>query len=207
MVSAPGALPRQIVIDTAVANAGLEWRPWKGGAAPVRLAQGNGIPSLSDAKAATMARGHLIPGGASLMRAAKLEPLGLGDPVDVPIAATFLANLAGDDSTSDGLAALLHTSQAAGGSAPHPATRTALDARTGLFNAFGPLIDGVSETVLASAAASIASLRAGGLAGDAVGGGALAAAIAAAPPSAEEQLDALRAQIGNPHLNEGAPNY
>ena len=78
MVSAPGALPRQIVIDTAVANAGLEWRPWKGGAAPVRLAQGNGIPSLSDAKAATMARGHLIPGGASLMRAAKLETLGLG---------------------------------------------------------------------------------------------------------------------------------
>ena len=96
--SLPGAAARSIDIANAIQNAGLVWRPWRGGPEPARLVQSEGLPLLATVRAATIARGHLIPGGSSLMRAAKLETLGLGDPVAVPTAAAFIASLAGDDS-------------------------------------------------------------------------------------------------------------
>ena len=77
-VSVPGAAARSIDIANAIQNAGLVWRPWRGGPEPARLIQSEGLPLLATVRAATIARGHLIPGGSSLMRAAKLETLGLG---------------------------------------------------------------------------------------------------------------------------------
>ena len=89
-MSAPGAGSREDNVQSVIDAVGLEWRPWAGGAVAAALAHGNGIPTLAAAKAASIARGHLVPGGALIMRAAKLESLGIADPTRVEVAAAFL---------------------------------------------------------------------------------------------------------------------
>ena len=83
----------------AIASAGASWRSWDGGLVQPPLLTSAPLPSLADAMAASTSRSRLSTGGGDLasgfLRPAKLEPLGLLDPVGVDAAANFVALLAG----------------------------------------------------------------------------------------------------------------
>ena len=181
-------------IDEAVGAVGGVWRVWSGVAAAPAVRTANGIATLANARQATIARSHLF-GGGSLMRGAKLEMLGLADPVDVAVASQFLANLAGDHTMNDGLSVVLHTDTAMAGANPQPEVQAVLDARAELARSLGLFLDEVRETTLSTAATSLVAMRGAGFASVAAGGNALATAVAQAPITPEEQVVELQRQL------------
>ena len=187
-VSAAGGGSITKSVREALASAGASWRSWDGGLVQPPLLTSAPLPSLADAMAASTSRSRLSTGGGDLasgfLRPAKLEPLGLLDPVGVDAAANFVALLAGRPHAARPLALVLACSGTILGASPPPDVAAVGAARQGLSSAPGGLLDEVSPAMLNDAAARLAALRGEGLAADHSGGHTLAQALAASLASA-----------------------
>ena len=184
-MSAVGGGSTDKSVNEALSSCGASWRSWEGGLVEPTLRSTHPLLTLDAAKAADTTRSRLTAGGgdvaASFLRPAKLEPLGLLDPIRVETAAHFVALLAGQPHAARPLAIVLSTTGAVMGGSPPPDVAAVGAARSALAAALGGLLDDVTPAMLNDAAARLAALRAEGLAADHSGGHTLAQVIDAIP--------------------------
>jgi len=212
-LSAHGMAEQIIDIDTAIGQiGGLRSQDWAGGGVPTPLHAGGGAATLADARVVSIPVEHFVGGGGSVaIKVAKLSLLNVAGPnVRCSTAATFLIGLTSASEVADALAATLATNQAGlasfsaanAGAAASPQATAMVQARGGLLQALGALLDAAPQSLLQATRAQLAAMAAVGMTPREGGVGAVVAAIIEAHPPEiaavsprEAEILALRAAL------------